>query len=88
MDSQKLPKPRKLETSSGLEQSLFTINQLSLTYENIIQDLESQNRALSMDCSELLNSNDPASIEKTEARIELMKINNKNKLQFDQNLKS
>jgi hypothetical protein len=41
-----------------------------------------------MDCSELLNSNDPASIEKTEARIELMKINNKNKLQFDQNLKS
>jgi hypothetical protein len=88
MDSQKLPKPGKLETRSGLEQSLFTINQLRRTYENIIKDLESQNRALSMDCSELLNSTDPASLEKTEARISLMKINNKNKLQFDQNLKS
>jgi hypothetical protein len=88
MDSQKLPKPGKLETRAGLERSLFTINQLRLTYENIIQDLESQNRALSMDCSELLNSTDPASLEKTEARIALMKINNKNKLQFDQNLKS
>jgi hypothetical protein len=88
MDSQNLPKPKKLEKKSGLEQSLSTINQLRLTYENIIEDLESQNRALSLDCSQLLNSTDPASLEKTEARIAVMKINNKNKLTFEGNLKS
>jgi hypothetical protein len=88
MYSQKFPKSVKLQTRSGLEQSLFTITQLRLTYENIIEDLESQNRALSLDCSQLLNSTDPASLEKTEARIAVMKINNKNKLTFEGNLKS